>query len=173
MFIVLIIALVAAGLCIAIAKQPATFSISRSAVMAAPAAEIFPYLNDLHKWQEWSPWARMDPDARETFEGPASGTGAGFSWDGNNKVGQGRMTVIESRIDELVRYSLEFMRPFTATNTAEFVLMPEGDKTKLTWTMSGANNFVGKAMGLVMNCEKMVGGQFEQGLATLKSIVEK
>jgi hypothetical protein len=173
MFIATIIFLVLSGLCFMISKQPAEFRISRSEVMSVPAAKIFPYVNDLHKWQEWSPWAKMDPNAKEIFEGPASGSGASFSWDGNNKVGQGRMTIIDSRADELVRFRLEFMRPFKATNIAEFTFTFEDNKTRLTWTMSGTNNFVGKAMSLIMNCDKMVGGQFGQGLSTLKSIVER
>ena len=93
-------------------------------------------------------------------------------WVGNNKVGQGSMTITESRPDDFIRFKLEFLKPFAATNTAEFTFNYENDQTTVTWTMYGKNNFMGKAIGLVMNCEKMVGGQFEKGLATLKSVVE-
>jgi hypothetical protein len=154
------------------ALQPADFRVSRTATVAAPAATVFGQINDLHKWNAWSPWARLDPDAKNTFEGPPAGVGASMAWVGNRKVGEGRMTIIESKPSELVRMKLEFVKPFAATSTAEFALKQEGDKTMVTWSMAGHNNFIGKAMSLVVNCDKMVGGQFEQGFSYLKSVVE-
>jgi hypothetical protein len=149
-----------------VATRPADFRVTRSAAVSAPAPAVFTQVNDLRKWDAWSPWAKLDPGAKATFEGPPSGTRAAFAWAGNNKIGEGRMTITESRPNELVRFRLEFVRPFKATNTAEFTFRPEGNQTLVTWTMSGTNNFMSKAIGLFINCDRMVGGQFEQGLAT-------
>ncbi|NOT13269.1 MAG: SRPBCC family protein [Methylococcaceae bacterium] len=154
------------------ARQPSDFCITRTGTVSAPASIVFTQVNDLQKWEAWSPWAKLDPNAANSFEGPASGVGAIMRWAGNNKVGVGSMTIIESRPDDLIRFKLEFLKPFKATNTAEFTFKSENAQTTVTWSMSGKNNFIGKAMGLIMNCDKMVGGQFEQGLASLKSIVE-
>ena len=154
------------------AMQPADFRITRSATIAAPPATVFGQINDFHKWNDWSPWAKLDPNAKNTFDGPPSGVGASFAWAGNSEVGEGRMTITESKPGELVRMKLEFIKPFAATNTTEFTLKPEGSQTAVTWSMSGTNGFIGKCMGLIMNCDKMVGGQFEKGFANLKAIVE-
>ena len=154
------------------ATRPADFRIERSLAMNAPAATIFPLVNDLRRMSEWSPWAKMDPNAKNTYEGPASGVGAAMAWDGNSQVGAGRMTITDSNAPSLVRMKLEFTRPFAAVNLAEFTLVPEGAQTKVTWAMNGRDNLMGKVMALFFNRDKMVGGQFEKGLATMKSMVE-
>ncbi len=154
------------------AMQPSDFHITRTGTINAPASAVFAQVNDLQKWDAWSPWAKLDPEAINSFEGPASGIGAIMRWAGNNKVGAGSMTIMESRPDEFISFKLEFLRPFAATNTAEFTFNSEDNQTTVTWSMYGKNNFKGKAIGLIMNCEKMVGGQFEKGLAALKSVVE-
>jgi len=154
-------------------RQPDKFKYSRTGSITAPASAIFPHVNTLQKWEAWSPWAKLDPNSKSTFEGPAEGVGAKMSWAGNNKVGVGSMAITESRPSEFIQFKLEFQKPMQATNIAEFSFKPEGDQTNVTWTMMGTNNFMGKVMGLVMNCDKMVGGQFEQGLASLKEVVEK
>jgi len=159
-------------LVIVVALQPSEFRITRSATVAAPASAVFAQVNDFHKWEAWSPWAKLDPAARNTFEGAPAGTGAVFAWAGNSKVGEGRMTIVESRPNELVRIKLEFLKPFAATNTAEFTFKPEGDRTQVTWSMFGRNNFVGKAVCLVMSMEKTLGGEFDKGLAAMKSVAE-
>ncbi len=156
---------------VAAAMQPTDFRISRSATIAAPPSAVFEQVNDFRKWNDWSPWAKLDPNAKNTFDGPHAGVGAGFAWDGNNEVGAGRMTITESKPNELILMKLEFTKPFTATNTTEFTFKPVGDQTAVTWTMSGKNNFMGKCVGLVMNCDKMVGGQFEKGFENLKAVV--
>lgn len=112
----------------------------------------------------------MDPAAKNSYAGVPSGEGAMFSWAGNNKVGEGRMTLMESRPNELIRIKLEFLKPFQATNTAEFTFQPAGNGTQVTWSMSGRNNFMAKAFVLIMNCDKMIGGEFEKGLANLKDV---
>ncbi len=165
-------AVIVVVLAVIIATRPDEFRVTRSAAISALPAVVFAQVNDLHKWDTWSPWAKLDPTAKETFEGPSAGTGAVLRWAGNNKVGEGSMTITESRPNELIRFELEFLKPFAATNTAEFSFKPEGDKTTVTWSMSGHNNFIAKAIGLFMNCEKMVGDQFEQGLAQMKSVAE-
>src|SRR5262249_48571234 len=123
-------------------------------------------------WEAWSPWAKIDPEAKNTFAGAAAGTGAIFSWDGNNKVGAGRMTVTESRPSELIRINLEFLRPFKATNTTEVTFKPDGNGTVRPWAMFGRKNFMSRAFCLFMNMDKMVGGDFEKGLASMKAVVE-
>lgn len=165
-----VIAGVVAALCLFIATRPADFSVTRSAVIDAPPAETFAQVNNLQNWNAWSPWARLDPDAKNSFEGPPAGEGASFAWAGNSNVGEGKMTITESKPDELVRMRLEFYKPFEGTNDTLFTFEPDGQGTKVTWTMSGKNNFVGKAIGLVMDCDKMVGGMFEEGLENLNEV---
>jgi hypothetical protein len=140
--------------------------------ISAPAPVVFAQVNDLHRWENWSPWAKLDPNMKVAHEGPPAGKGAVYSWAGNSKVGEGRMTIIESRPNELVRINLEFIKPFAATNITEFTFKPEGNGTAVSWSMSGENNFLSKAVCLFMNMDKMVGGDFEKGLAALKSVSE-
>ncbi len=170
--ILITLAIIVVVFVVIVALRPDEFRVARSAKMSASPAAVFAQVNDLHKWQEFSPWAKMDPAAKTTFEGPPSGAGAVFTWAGNKQIGEGRMTIIESRPSELIRFKLDFLKPFEATNIAEFTFKPEGDQTLVTWSMSGKNNFMFKAVGLFMNCDKMVGDQFEEGLANLKAIVE-
>jgi hypothetical protein len=174
MLIKILIALVviAVVFILIVAMRPSGFRVTRSTVISALPPVIFAGVNDLHQWQSWSPWEKIDPALKRTYEGPPAGTGASYSWIGNNKVGEGRMTITESRPHDLVRFRLDFLKPFKGTNTAEFTFKPEGAQTVVTWSMSGKYNFIIKAVGLFMNCEKMVGGEFERGLANLKSVAE-
>jgi len=169
-FIALLI--LAGGFAVVVALQPSDFRVSRSAKMAAPPEAVFAQVNDFHQWQAWSPWAKLDPDAKFSYSGPASGPGAVFRWAGNNEIGEGAMTILESKPGELVRIQLDFLKPMAGTSTAEFTFRPEADHTSVTWSMFGNNNFIAKAMGLFMNCDEMIGGQFEKGLAQMKSVVE-
>jgi hypothetical protein len=157
---------------VVVAVQPAEFRIVRSATISAPAAAVFAQVNDLHNWEAWSPWAKIDPAMKQTYAGAPAGPGAMYTWAGNQEVGEGRMTVTESRPNELIKIKLEFLKPLVATNAAEFTFKSEGDRTAVTWSMTGQNNFVGKAICLFMDMDKMVGGQFEKGLAQMKSVVE-
>lgn len=165
--IVLIIAFV-----IVVSMQPAEFLISRSATIDAPVPVVFAQVNDFHNWEAWSPWSKLDPNSKAIYEGEPSGKGAIFRWAGNNQVGEGRQTIIESRTNQLIQIKLEFLKPFKATNTAEFTFKPLGEQTLVRWSMAGDNNFVGKAMSLFMNCDKMVGDQFEKGLAQLNEVAK-
>ena len=170
--ILIALAVIVIVLVIVVAFQPAEFRVSRSTVIAAPAPSVFAQVNDFHKWDGWSPWAKLDPNMKTTHAGAPAGTGAIYSWAGNSDVGEGRMTLTESRPSELVRIKLEFKKPFAATNTTEFVFKPDADKTMVTWAMFGTNNFMAKAFGLFMDMDKMIGGDFEKGLAQLKSVAE-
>ncbi len=169
--ILLVLAIAAAAFCAVVSLQPSQFRIARSAVIPAPPAAVFAQVNDFHAWEAWSPWAKMDPDSKTVFEGPESGKGAVFKWSGNKDVGEGVMTITESRPYERILINLEFIKPFAGTNLTEFTFEPEGSGTRVTWTMSGENSFIGKAMSLVINCDKMVGEQFEKGLANITSAV--
>ena len=155
-----------------VAVQPSEFLIARSAPISAPPGAVFAQVNDFHKWEAWNPWAKIDPAMKQTYDGAPAGTGAIYTWAGNREVGEGRMTIIESRPSDLIRVKLEFMKPFRATNIALFTMKPEGKQTVVTWSMTGKNNFMAKAIHLFMNMDKMIGGQFEKGLADMKSVVE-
>jgi uncharacterized protein YndB with AHSA1/START domain len=158
---------------VVVAMQPSEFRIERSTTIAAPAENVFAQVNDFHNWDAWSPWAKLDPNAKNTFDGPPAGKGAVFHWAGNSEVGEGEMTITESRPNEHIRIKLEFIKPFADTSTTEFTLKPEGDQTHVTWSMFGNNNFMSKIFCLFMDMEKMVGGSYEKGLANMKTIVEK
>jgi hypothetical protein len=155
-----------------VALQPADFRVSRSVKMAAPAEEIFAQVDDFHKWDAWSPWVELDPHAKYSFEGPISGPGAIFRWDGNENVGTGSMTITETRPPELIRIQLAFVKPFEDVCDTEMTFQPDGGQTNVTWTMSGKNNFVGRLVCLFMDMDTMVGDKYDAGLAKLKAIVE-
>lgn len=171
--ILIAVVIVVLGLAAFIATRPAEFRVTRTASFAAPAPAVFAQVNELRKWEAWSPWAKKDPQMKQAYAGPAAGAGAVSSWVGNKDVGEGRMSIVESRPAELIRFKLEFLKPFTATHTAEFTFKPAGNQTAVTWSMSGQNNFIAKALHLVFDMDKMVGGDFEAGLASLKTIVDK
>ncbi len=170
--ILAVLAVIVVVLIAVIATRPADFRVTRKASISAHADVVFDQVNDLRKWGAWSPWEKMDATLKRTFEGPSAGEGAIYRWVGNNKVGEGSMTIIESRPDELIRIKLVFLKPFACTNAVEFQFQAEGNRTALTWSMAGKNNFMAKAVHLVMKMDKMVGGQFENGLAELQSVAE-
>ena len=155
-----------------IAMQPSEFRVARTTTIAAPTRVVFAQVNDFHKWEAWNPWGKIDPAMKASHEGPPAGVGAAYAWAGNSQVGEGRMTVTESRPSELIRIKMEFLKPFANTSTAEFTFRPEGDHTVVTWSMDGRNNFMAKAIHLVMNMDRMIGGQFEKGLAQMKAVAE-
>lgn len=170
--ILLGLAAVLAILVVVILMRPDDFKVTRSATMAATPQAVFDQINDFHQWDAWSPWKQLDPDAKITFDGPQSGKGAVFKWAGNSNAGEGQQTIEESIPGELIRIRLEFIKPFPGVSQTEFTFKPEGANTQVTWTMSGENNFMAKAMSLVIDCDKMMGGFFEEGLASIKRIVE-
>ncbi|MBI4911251.1 MAG: SRPBCC family protein [Acidobacteria bacterium] len=161
-------------LAILIAVQPATYKVVRSATVAAPPAEVFAKVNDFRAWESWSPWAKLDPAVRNTFEGPPGGAGSVFKWAGNDKVGEGKMTLTESRPGERIRIKLEFIKPFASVCDTGFDFAPAPNGTLVTWTMSGDNDFLGKAFCLFMGgMDKAVGPDFERGLAQMQATMEK
>jgi len=160
-------------LAIIVALQPSEFHIARTMKMAAPADKVFAQVNNFHKWDDWSPWVKLDPNAKNTFEGPESGEGAIFRWAGNAEIGEGSMTILESKPNESVKIKLQFLKPFEGEALTQFTIKPEDDQTAVTWSMDGKNNFVAKLLCLlIMDMEKMIGGKYEEGLAKMKSIVE-
>jgi hypothetical protein len=157
-----------------IAMQPSEFHIERSATMNAPAEEVFSQVNDFHHWEDWSPWLKIDPNVKTTYEEPASGEGAVFRWAGNAEVGEGSMTITESQPHERIRIKLHFLKPFEDTAVTDFTFKPSGEQTTVTWSMDGRNNFFAKAMCLfVFDMEEMIGSKYEEGLASMKAIVEQ
>ena len=155
-----------------IATRPSTFHVERSVVVAAKADVAAARVNDFHAWQSWSPYEKYDPSMARSYEGPQAGVGAVYSWKGNDKVGEGRMTIVESNASRVV-LKLEFLKPFECTNQAKFTFVPQADgTTKVTWAMDGENTFFGKAASLVFDMDEMVGGDFARGLAALKAEVE-
>ena len=160
-------------LVVVVSRRPAAFTITRSATMAAPPAAAFAEVNDFRRWESWSPWAKLDPAMTQTYDGPAAGVGAKYAWAGKGKVWEGRMAITESHPDALVRIHLEFVKPMKAVNPTVFAFKPDGTGTTVTWTMTGTNGFVGKLFFLLLNIEKMVGKDFEKGLASMKGVVER
>lgn len=167
----LLLVTVASALIAYISLRPDGFNITRSAVIDAAPEAIYAEINDFHNWEKWSPWAKLDPNAKYEFGGSPLGYNSTMSWSGDKKVGVGKMTIVESRQNERVRLKLEFTKPMKATNDVVFDLKPVGEKTEVVWSMTGKHDFMGKAFDLFMNLDKMVGAQYEQGLANLASVL--
>lgn len=170
--ILLGIVVIVAVILIAAAFQPNEFKVERRATIAAAPAAVFPHVNEFKKWQAWSPWEKLDPQMKRTFGGPEGGVGATYAWVGNSDVGEGKMTITESRPNEKVQIKLDFIKPFESSSDTVFALAPDGKGTAVRWTMSGKNNYMSKLFCLFMNMDKMVGGDFEKGLAALKAVAE-
>jgi hypothetical protein len=161
-----------AGILIYAATLPDTFRVQRSITIQAPPEKVFPWMNDLEKGRAWSPWEKLDPNMKRTHSGPANGKGAVYAWDGNKDVGAGRMEIIESIPPSKVVMNLDFIRPMEGHNQVEYVLEPQGKATNVTWAMYGPTPYISKVICVFMNMDKMVGTQFEKGLADLKALVE-
>jgi len=152
-----------------VSSRPGSFRIERSALVSAPPEKVFPLINDFHQWKRWSPWEKLDPNMKTSFSGPEAGPGSSYAWSGNGKAGEGRMTIQESKPAELVSVTLEFTKPMKATNKTKFSLSPAAGGTMVKWEMTGKNGFMGKAFSVFANMDKMVGGDFEKGLAALNT----
>ena len=168
-----LIVVVVAGILIYAATKPDSFSVQRSATIKAPPDKIFALIADLRGWSAWSPYEKKDPDMKRTFSGSASGKGAVYEWTGNKDVGQGRMEIVDAAAPSKITIKLDFLKPFEAHNTAEFTMVPAGDNTTVTWAMYGPSPYVAKIMGTLFDLDKMIGNDFEAGLASLKSVAEK
>ena len=170
--IAIIIALLIAVVLIYAATKPDSFRIERSTTIKAPPEKISTYLTDFKQWAAWSPWEGKDPAMKRTYSGATSGKGAVYGWEGNKNIGTGRMEILDVQ-PQKVTIKLDFFSPFEAHNTAEYVLEPQGDSTKVTWAMFGPSNYMSKVMTTLMSMEKMVGPDFEAGLAKLKAAAEQ
>ena len=155
------------------ASRPNDFRIERHIDIAAPAETIHPHINDFHNWAAWSPWEKLDPNLQRTYSGAPSGKGAVYEWTGNKKVGTGRMEIKDTQAPRLVNIALDFLKPFKASNTTDFTLVPSGSGTKVTWAMIGSSPFPMKVFGLFMNMDEAVGKDFAKGLESLKAVCEQ
>jgi carbon monoxide dehydrogenase subunit G len=171
--ILLVLVIALAGLFLYAASQPDNFTVSRTLNINAAPEKIFPFLNDFTMWGRWSPYDKMDPAMRRTIAGASSGVGATYAWAGNGKVGAGDMLITASTPSSLVALDLNMRKPMRASNKVTFNLVPNGVGADVTWAMQGSSPFIAKLMGVVMNMDKMVGKQFEEGLANLKRVAEK
>ena len=171
--IAIVVVLLIAALLAYAATKPDTFRVQRAASIKAPPAKIFALLNDFHRWDAWSPWEKKDPAMKRTFGAATSGKGAVYAWEGNLEVGQGRMEIAESVPPTRVAIKLDFVKPFEARNIVEFTLERKGDSTNVTWAMHGPNAYLAKVMQVFFSMDKMVGKDFETGLANLKALAEK
>jgi uncharacterized protein YndB with AHSA1/START domain len=154
------------------ATRPDVFSVERSASIKAAPGKIFPLINDFHQWDAWTPYNK-DREMKKSYSGAASGVGAISTWEGNREVGQGSITITESIPPAKIVMDLQMVKPFNCRNRVEFTLTPTGDATTVRWTMTGANTYISKLMGLFFSMDRMVGGDFEAGLAGLKRVAEK
>jgi carbon monoxide dehydrogenase subunit G len=154
------------------ASKPSAFRIERSARINVPPDRIAPHINDFHNWAAWSPWEKMDPALQRSYSGAPSGRGAVYEWQGNKKVGKGRMEITDSQANKVL-INLDFIEPFKASNVTEFSLRPDGNGTNVNWAMTGNHAFPMKVFGMFMNMDKMVGNDFEKGLVSLKEIAER
>ena len=170
--ILAVVAIVIVAVLVIAATRPDAFRVERSISIKAPPARIFPLIDDFHSWGAWSPWEKLDPGLKRTFNGPSSGKGAMYAWEGNSKVGKGSMEVLESS-PARVLVKLDFIKPFEGHNTAEFTLVPKGDTTQVTWAMYGPNPYLAKIMQMFFSMDRMVGGQFDTGLSNLKAVAEQ
>src|SRR5215831_18762204 len=168
LFLVITIAVIAV-LSIA-ATRPATFHVERSLSMAAPPEAVFAVLNDMRRFKDWSPWEKLDPAMKITYEGPSTGVGASYSWVGNKEVGEGRMTTIDATPPTSLTQKLEFIKPFASTCAVHYTIAPDGQGSRVTWGIDGNNNYVSKVMCLFVSMDAMMGKDFESGLSNLKQV---
>ena len=167
--ILIAVVVLIALLVVIIALRPSTFRVERSATIAAPADVVFAKINNFQSWRSWSPWENKDPNLKRTYGGPPEGVGSTYHWVGNRNVGEGRMTIERSDRPSLIQIRLDFIKPFEGTNTATFTFTPDGNATKVNWVMDGHYNFITKGFSMVMDMDKMIGTDFEAGLAALKA----
>jgi hypothetical protein len=158
-------------LLVSAALRPDSFRIERSALVPAAQADVAALINDFHQWVQWSPWEKIDPTMERSYSGAASGVGAAYAWTSKGKAGAGRMEILESTLERIV-IRLDFFKPFAASNTAEFTLVPQSEGTQVTWAMFGPSPFISKLMGLLMNLDKLIGKDFEKGLANMQAAVK-
>src|ERR1700681_3980714 len=170
--IAVVLAFLIAIVLILAATKPNSFSVQRATTVKAPPERIFPLINDFHQWGTWSPYENKDPAMKRSYSGAASGKGAVYAWDGNKNVGSGRMEILETSAPAKIVIKLDFFKPFEGHNTAEFTILPQGDATDVRWVMHGPAPFISRLMQVFMNIDRMIGKDFETGLANLKRLTE-
>ncbi len=171
--IAIVVVLVIAAILVYAVAQPDDFRVHRAMNIKAPPEKILPLITDFHSWGSWSPWEKMDPAMKRTYSGAASGKGAAYAWEGNSKVGEGRMEITEASPPSKVTIKLDFIKPFEGHNIAEFTLEPKGDSTNVTWAMHGPTPYIAKIIGVFVSMDRMIGKDFETGLSNLKAVAEK
>jgi uncharacterized protein YndB with AHSA1/START domain len=170
--VALLVVAIAAVLILA-ANKPDTFRVQRSTSIKAPPEKVFALINDMRAWGAWSPWEKKDPAMKRTYSGAASGQGAAYAWEGDSNVGKGRMEIAEATPPSKIVIKLDFERPLEAHNVVAFTMEPRGDPTNVTWDMQGPTPFFAKIIHVFMDVDKMVGNDFETGLANLKAAAER
>lgn len=171
--ILLIVAIIIAAILIYASMRPDSFRVERSTIINAPPEKVFPIINEFHAWETWSPWEKADPNVKRMYDGPKSGVGARYAWEGNKQLGSGEMELVESVPYSHVGINIHFIKPFEARNKVDFDLVAQGSGTKVTHSMHGPSPFISKLMSLFFNMEKMIGPKFEEGLASIKAMAEK
>lgn len=171
--IVLALIAVVAVILIVAATRPGSFRLERTTTIDAKPAKVFALLNDFHQWPAWSPWEHKDPAMKRTYGAKTKGVGAEYAWDGNGQVGKGSMTIAESVPSSRIAVNLNFERPMVAQNLIEFTIKANGKTSEVTWAMSGPVPYIGKVIHLFVSMDKMVGKDFDEGLANLKAAAEK
>jgi uncharacterized protein YndB with AHSA1/START domain len=171
--IAIVIVLLIVGVLVLAMTKPGEFQVQRATSIKAPPEKIFALINDFKLWSAWSPWENKDPSMKRTYGASSAGKGAVYEWEGNKEVGKGRMTMTESVPPSTVRLDLDFTAPFEAHNQVEFRIESKGETSEVTWSMRGPTPFLGKIIHVFVNMDKMVGGDFESGLAKLKAAAEK
>jgi uncharacterized protein YndB with AHSA1/START domain len=152
--------------------MPDTYTVERTKTVNAPADKVYAQIVDFHNWRNWSPWDDLDPDMQRSYSGPDAGVGAEYSWSGNRKAGEGRMEITDAVEPSSVQIALEFLKPFKSSSTTTFNLKPQGKATEVTWTMTGPKTLMTRVMGVFKSMDKMIGPDFEKGLAQLKGTAE-
>jgi uncharacterized protein YndB with AHSA1/START domain len=178
MFEIIVIIAVVLAITIAIVlilamAKPDRFRVERAAAITAPPEKIFALIDDFREWRSWSPWEDRDPAMKRTYEGTERGKGAVYAWDGNKNVGAGRMEILTATTPSTIVIKLDFIKPFEGHNTAEFTMLPQGGATNVIWAMHGPAPLMHKVMQVFMNMDRMIGKDFETGLANLKTVAER
>jgi uncharacterized protein YndB with AHSA1/START domain len=171
--IALVLVVIFIGILGMAAMQPNTFAVSRTTTIKAPPDKLFALVSDFRQWTNWSPWEHLDPNMQRTFSGAQTGKGALYNWKGNNDVGSGKMEITDVTPPSRIVIKLDFIVPFESSNVTEFAFAPQGENTAVTWTMTGPMPFVSKIMSVFMSMDRIIGKDFEKGLANMKATAEK
>jgi uncharacterized protein YndB with AHSA1/START domain len=171
--ILFIVVVLVAAVFIVAASKPDDFRVERSTNIKAAPSKIFPLISDFHQWALWSPWETIDPTMKRSFSGSSGGVGAAYAWTGDGKAGVGRMEIVEANAPEKIRIKLDFIKPFEAHNGAQYTLTPDAGGTRVTWVMDGRRPYIAKLMSIFFNMDRMIGKEFETGLANMKALAEK